>query len=119
DDRLERRIGIEASVVGVSHVGQPAERWRGAGGKILGIGRIDGAADELVVLLLGDVDQSGESAAGGAVVEGGVEIAIDVVVAGVAVAVEREGEAGIAASGGEAGGAGVAVTVVVPDEVSA
>src|SRR5262249_24801954 len=54
-----------------------------------------------------------------AVVEGGVEVAVDVVVTpAVVLWVERDGEAGVAAGRRESRSAEVAEAVVVPDEVA-
>ena len=53
-------IGIKPTIVLIGDIGEPTKGRYGPCRNIGRIGRIDGVADELVVLLLGDIDEAGE-----------------------------------------------------------
>ena len=103
-------VRIEAPVSRIGCVRNPAECRHGARGQVLRIARRDRAADEAMVLLVGDVDQTGQALAFDAAGKGGVEVAVDIVW-------QREGKSRVPARLGEAGSSEVREAVVIDDVV--
>ena len=94
EDGAVTPIRIEAAVGRIGDVGEAPERGGLARADVARIGRVDGTADEPVILLVGDVDQASQPLVLIAPRESGVKIAVDVVR-------QRDREPGIAAGGNE------------------